>query len=549
MKKHSFSSNRLVTILISFFLIIWVSNQLNAGVICVSNTGDNDNTGTPGSPFLTIQKALDSASAGDTIKIAAGIYTEYLNTKCSNILLGGYNESYTNNKRDIFLNKTYIVGASSVMYYDANSSTIDGFVFDCGSSVTDAAAKLYNGSVLSHNVFLNLTAIAANNIETYGGAVVINNTVYEGSNAIVINSGTGTPLIKNNIFCYTSFGINTVGYDASVRTYNCVYGNTFSYTGFDSNPGNGDIAMNPVFRDVNNYDFRILEISSCLDKGDPSDSPGNEPHPYNSRIDIGAYGGTAWSPYLTPIPDAPSLCVPANNLENASRDIILKWNDIEEIDSFHVQVTTDPSFVTGIIMDDDAVSDTALVLTDLLYHKTYFWRVNASVTLGTGEWSEVWQFSTIELDQPALYLPSDRKINPGEFMWFSTANADNYIIQFSTDSLFTGIVLDSLLTDTIYSGDSLGNNTYYWRIKALNADDESPWSVIRSFIINSELLFCEDFESYPPGILADAPGSPWIRYSSSRVGDVINTNVHEGDQCFQINSFTTSTEIDYVKFD
>ena len=42
----------------------------------VATTGSDSNEGTLASPFLTIQKAVDSANSGDTIHVAAGTYEE-----------------------------------------------------------------------------------------------------------------------------------------------------------------------------------------------------------------------------------------------------------------------------------------------------------------------------------------------------------------------------------------------------------------------------------------------------------------------------------------
>ena len=44
----------------------------------VSTTGDNSNDGSPGSPWRTIQYAIDASEIGDIIEVAAGIYNEKL---------------------------------------------------------------------------------------------------------------------------------------------------------------------------------------------------------------------------------------------------------------------------------------------------------------------------------------------------------------------------------------------------------------------------------------------------------------------------------------
>jgi len=397
MKTHSLFFNWFVIILATLFLSIYGTECLSAGVICVSNTGNDENTGIPGSPYQNIQTALDSASAGDTIKVSAGTYSEELITITNVIILGGYTESFSENDCDIFMNKTIISGVSPIMYNDDQGSTINGFIFTGNSNVTDAAIKVYNNSVVSHNIVQGINKTTGeNSIEIYGGALVINNIFDGGWYALQINSGTGTPNVRNNIITGSSFGLSTAGYDASIRTYNNVFGNIFDYTGFDDNPGTGDISEDPMFKDELNNDFRILESSSCVDAGDPLDSAGEEPAPYNLRIDIGAYGGTNHSPYLPLIPEPPTLKIPNNNLAELPADITLKWNQIKDIDNYRLQVATNISFSSGIICDSTSISDTLFLLTDLSYNTTYYWRVNATVTLGTSEWSEIWQFSTYE---------------------------------------------------------------------------------------------------------------------------------------------------------
>ncbi len=61
-----------------FVLLIIISSAAlhvsAASVFYVSNDGSDNNAGTQAAPFATIQKAADTAGAGDTVKVAAGIY-------------------------------------------------------------------------------------------------------------------------------------------------------------------------------------------------------------------------------------------------------------------------------------------------------------------------------------------------------------------------------------------------------------------------------------------------------------------------------------------
>jgi len=63
-------------------IIIW-SLKVSSTNIYVAKTGTNSNTGTFNSPFLTIQKGLDVAKAGDTVLVQGGIYLEYVTFKNS----------------------------------------------------------------------------------------------------------------------------------------------------------------------------------------------------------------------------------------------------------------------------------------------------------------------------------------------------------------------------------------------------------------------------------------------------------------------------------
>lgn len=49
----------------------------------VSKKGNDENDGSPSSPFLTIQRAADLASAGDTIIVHEGEYREWVKPKNS----------------------------------------------------------------------------------------------------------------------------------------------------------------------------------------------------------------------------------------------------------------------------------------------------------------------------------------------------------------------------------------------------------------------------------------------------------------------------------
>lgn len=88
---------------------------------------------------------------------------------------------------------------------------------------------------------------------------------------------------------------------------------------------------------------------------------------------------------------------------------------------------------------------------------------------------------------PELLLPENNEVvedmNP-RIRWFSAHLATEYHVQVSlTEDFETLLVDESGLSDTIYwiTQDLTELTTYYWRARALNSEQQSEWSEVRSF--------------------------------------------------------------------
>lgn len=187
-------------------------------------------------------------------------------------------------------------------------------------------------------------------------------------------------------------------------------------------------------------------------------------------------------------PNTPVLLTPANGTTGVSTSPTLSWNKIPLATSYRVQVSTEGSFTTGLVVDDPAVADTTRPLTALIAGTTYFWRVNASAPGGTSEYSVVFSFTTVTAAPGVVTLVSpdngaDVPATGVTFTWLAAANATKYAHELAVDPLFQFLIVDSALTGTSKNVTGLiADQTYYWRVKAGNISGWGPYSEARSFI-------------------------------------------------------------------
>jgi len=182
------------------------------------------------------------------------------------------------------------------------------------------------------------------------------------------------------------------------------------------------------------------------------------------------------------LPTKPILASPGTNLINQPKDILLKWNRVRDVEKYFIQASKQSTF-SSFVVDDSTTSDTVKAITNLDNNSQFYWRVRGKNVAGYGDWSDVWNFTTIVAlpTKPVLATPSTNLINqPKDILlkWNRVRDAEKYFIQLSKDQTFVIIAKsDSTTTDTLKTITGLSEGQkYYWRVQAKNIAGASPRS-------------------------------------------------------------------------
>jgi len=216
--------------------------------------------------FATIQKGIDTSQDGQTVLVWPGVY----------------NESATNGIN--FMGKEITVKSAA----DAAVLEVPGF-----SAVTFTQGENAN------SVFSNFVVRGSNKgiFVLFADPTISNVTVVDNNDGVVADNAG--PLISNCIFWNNANGDL---FDCTAE-YSCIE---------ETGTGPGNISSAPLFADALNGDYHLKSrngrwdpvsetwvkddnTSPCIDAGDPAFDPMDEPNPCGGRINMGAYGGTAYA--------------------------------------------------------------------------------------------------------------------------------------------------------------------------------------------------------------------------------------------------------------
>ncbi len=200
-----------------------------------------------------------------------------------------------------------------------------------------------------------------------------------------------------------------------------------------------------------------------------------------------AFGFSAWSNVASAFTAvAGSPAAPSNLAATAfsTTQINLAWTDNATNETgFTIQRSTSPDFTGVTTITLNAVDQVAYGNTGRAPNTTYYYRVRAFNAAGPSAWSNTAFAKTFALAPPAA--PSNlvaMAFSPNQInlTWADNAtNETGFTIQRSANANFTGTTTITLNAVDQVSYSNTGrapNTTYYYRVRAFNADGFSAWS-------------------------------------------------------------------------
>lgn len=193
----------------------------------------------------------------------------------------------------------------------------------------------------------------------------------------------------------------------------------------------------------------------------------------------------------------PRQIYPSNFQIDLPNGLVLRWQKVLKSSGYQIEISDNPSFRES---NKFVTTSDTFLLTELQKGTRYWWRVRAltdSNKLVHSEWSSAWSF-VVGFPIPRkvkLLLPKDSSkavaLLP-KFVWSSSGFDDNYLnakiyymVEISLDYSFSSIIYTSeQLGDTllVLSNSLLEiNQTYFWRVKAINEDSIGLYSDVFTF--------------------------------------------------------------------
>jgi hypothetical protein len=189
------------------------------------------------------------------------------------------------------------------------------------------------------------------------------------------------------------------------------------------------------------------------------------------------------------IPAVPVLTGPADNATGQPEQPTLTWTGDVCSDSFRVQVSLDPAFGSGNLVVNRTSKTGSMQIGPLPGDTIYHWQVLAFNPAGASVYSSSRSFRTALFPPSLPFLSSPANgetvsATSPTFSWSASTNRPAfYVLQIDTINTFANpLINDSSITTASAVEGPLNNcESYFWRVRSVNAAGRSAFTVARSF--------------------------------------------------------------------
>jgi hypothetical protein len=196
------------------------------------------------------------------------------------------------------------------------------------------------------------------------------------------------------------------------------------------------------------------------------------------------------------VPDAVTKISPTDGSEDVIRDVVFKWQPVNDITELWIRISQSEDMVQGLFVNSLNPNTTSFKRQDLLLPETtYYWTVVAENEEGLGPDGDIWSFTTgqdtsnpslppaVELKSP-LNDTTDMEA-PITVEWKPVPDVDGYTIRLSNTPDFSGnnisLVRNASDSSYTFAFSLLTGTKYYWYVLAENSAGVSPIGEIWSF--------------------------------------------------------------------
>lgn len=225
-------------------------------------------------------------------------------------------------------------------------------------------------------------------------------------------------------------------------------------------------------------------------------------------------GYTVDSSAFTTLSNAPTSNTPTTNTASS---FTARWSAPVQGAApytYTLQVVTDAAFSTNVsTIANIASSATSRVVSGLQSNTVYYYRVGINNASGSSAWSAVQTANTCSA-APTVAAASNIGTVRFTANWTAPTNAGNlpitYQVQYSTDGVsWTGSTTVSSINATSFTiGNLLSNQTYYYRVRAINAGGNSVWSAAQSVTTELKQKPAVLFETVNDKFIGEADFNP-----------------------------------------